>query len=113
LIRVYVVESGSFAILEAKNISQLLADLEKRKPPRADFSEINDPHSLDGAAVRHNYNHAEETEHHIHPAAASAAKPGQLIKPRNMSAKAQRRRAIKAHNLQKRARALRRQREDG
>jgi hypothetical protein len=40
-------------------------------------------------------------------------RPGQLIKPRNMSAKAQRRRAIKAHNLQRRARALRRQREDG
>jgi hypothetical protein len=58
-------------------------------------------HPLDGAAIRRNYNHAEETEHHVHPAAASAAKPGQLIKPRNMSAKAQRRRAIKAHKSAK------------
>jgi hypothetical protein len=66
-------------------------------------------HPLDGAAVRRNYNHAEETEHHVHPAAASAAKPGQLIKPRYMSAKAQRRRAIKAHNQQMRARTLRQQ----
>jgi hypothetical protein len=41
------------------------------------------------------------------PAAPAAqAKPGRVIRPRNMSAKAQRRRAIKAHNYRRRARAL-------
>jgi Restriction endonuclease len=48
-----------------------------------------------------------------HPAGANAAKTGRVIRPRNMSAKAQRRRAIKAHNQQMRARALRQQPDDG
>lgn len=38
-------------------------------------------------------------------AAANAAKPAFIIKPRNMSLKAQRRRKIRAHNNQMRARA--------
>jgi hypothetical protein len=40
------------------------------------------------------------------PPGAPHPKAGRVIKPRNMSAKAQRRRAIKAHNLQRRVRAL-------
>jgi hypothetical protein len=37
---------------------------------------------------------------------ARAPRPGRVIKPRNMSLKAQRRRKIRAHNLQLRSRAL-------
>ena len=42
-------------------------------------------------------------------AAANAPKPARVIKPLNMSLKAQRRRKIKAHNNQMRARALKKQ----
>jgi len=45
-------------------------------------------------------------------AAANAAKPAFIIKPRNMSLKAQRRRKIRAHNNQMRARAVRQPRAD-
>jgi hypothetical protein len=41
--------------------------------------------------------------------AVPAAKPHFIIKPRNVSPKAQRRRAIKAHNRKLRARAIRQQ----
>jgi hypothetical protein len=44
-------------------------------------------------------------------AAANAPKPGRVIKPLNMSLKAQRRRKIRAHNNQMRTRALKTQRE--
>jgi hypothetical protein len=40
------------------------------------------------------------------PATAAQPKPGRVIRPRNMSLKAQRRRKIKAHNNRLRARAL-------
>jgi hypothetical protein len=45
-------------------------------------------------------------------AAARTARPGHVVKPRNMSPKAQRRRAIRAHNHRLRSRAIR-QRPDG
>jgi hypothetical protein len=49
-----------------------------------------------------------------HPAGPhAAAKSGRIIRPRNMSAKAQKRRAIKAHNLQMRARAIKQQHDGG
>jgi hypothetical protein len=41
------------------------------------------------------------------PDTAGAAKPGHVVKPRNMSPKAQRRRAIRAHNHRLRSRAIR------
>jgi Restriction endonuclease len=44
-------------------------------------------------------------------AGADAPKPARLIKPLNMSLKAQRRRKVRAHNHQMRARALKKQRE--
>jgi restriction endonuclease len=45
----------------------------------------------------------------VHPAGPHPGGSGPVIRPRNMSAKAQRRRAIKAHNNQMRGRAIKQQ----
>jgi len=45
----------------------------------------------------------------VHPAGPHPGGSGPVIRPRNMSAKAQRRRAIKAHNNQTRGRAIKQQ----
>jgi hypothetical protein len=52
-----------------------------------------------------------ETPEQPAPSGAPQPKPGRVIKPRNMSLKAQRRRKIRAHNNQMRAGALKKQRE--